>query len=101
MCVSSVHAIQNMEYLKYKNVYIGGSPKQDHAEFGTLVLVQPNQTWMIPVNKIAMKLPKCTKYGIKAWDIYIFKRPASDACLYMGEATPPDPHFLFAIALQP
>ena len=21
--------------------------------------------------------------------------------LYMGEATPPDPHFLFAIALQP
>ena len=34
----------------------------------------------------------------------IFKRPLWDACLYMGEATPPvspDPHFLFAIALQP
>ena len=30
--------------------------------------------------------------------------PVRDACLYMGEATlpdPPDPHFLFAIALQP
>ena len=36
-----------------------------------------------------------------------FKRPTRDACLYMGEATPPDPpdlpdpHFFFAIATQP
>ena len=29
------------------------------------------------------------------------KRPARDACLYMGEATLPDHHFLFAIASQP
>ena len=34
-------------------------------------------------------------------DWQIFKCPMRDACLYMGEATPPDPHFLFAIALQP
>ena len=39
--------------------------------------------------------------------LLIFKCPARDACLYMGEATPPhmadlpDLHFLFAIALQP
>ena len=33
---------------------------------------------------------------------HLFKRlPVRDACLYMGEATPPDPHFLFAIASQP
>ena len=37
----------------------------------------------------------------------IIKRPARDVCLYMGEVNlldppdPPDPHFLFAIALQP
>ena len=30
----------------------------------------------------------------------LFKRPARDACVYMGEADP-DPHFLLAIALQP
>ena len=29
------------------------------------------------------------------------KRPSRDACLYMGEATPPDPCFLFAIAAHP
>ena len=37
----------------------------------------------------------------------VIKRPARDACLYMGEASPParpdppalpDPHFVFAIA---
>ena len=31
----------------------------------------------------------------------VIKRPARDACLCMGEADPPDPHFLFTIALQP
>ena len=31
----------------------------------------------------------------------IIKRPTRDAGLYMGEATPPDPHFLFPIAAQP
>ena len=39
--------------------------------------------------------------------LMVIKRSARDACLYMGEATLPDPpdsldlHFLFAIALQP
>ena len=36
--------------------------------------------------------------------LYIIKRPARDAFLYMGESTlpdPADPHFLFAIASQP
>ena len=36
--------------------------------------------------------------------VKIIKRPAMEACLYMGEATLPDPldlHFLFAITLQP
>ena len=28
------------------------------------------------------------------------KRPVRDVCLYMGEATPTDPHFLFAVASQ-
>ena len=34
--------------------------------------------------------------------IMLIKRPAREACLYMGEASPPDPpapHFVFAIAL--
>ena len=49
-----------------------------------------------------------TPLTFKCADIsLIIKRPLWDACLYMGEATPPDPpdppdpHFLFAIALQP
>ena len=29
------------------------------------------------------------------------KCPVRNACLYIGEVTPPDPHFLFAIASQP
>ena len=29
------------------------------------------------------------------------KRPARDACLYKGEATQPDPHFLFAVVSHP
>ena len=36
-----------------------------------------------------------------AYNSLIIKRLVRDACLYMGEATPPDPHFLFTIALQP
>ena len=31
----------------------------------------------------------------------LIKCHARDACLYMGEATPQDQHFLFTIALQP
>ena len=48
---------------------------------------------------------KMTALGISLKIIYLFlliiKRPMRDAFLCMGEATPPDPHFLFAIALQP
>ena len=33
--------------------------------------------------------------------VVIIKRPARDACLYIGEATPLDLQFLFTIALQP
>ena len=36
-----------------------------------------------------------------AYNLLIIMHPSRDACLYMGEATPPDPHFLFALASQP
>ena len=36
-----------------------------------------------------------------AYNLLIIMRPSRDACLYMGEATPPDPHFLFVLASQP
>ena len=38
--------------------------------------------------------------GVVRFDSLIIKRLPRDACLYMGEVTPPDPHFLFTIALQ-
>ena len=37
--------------------------KPDDSE--TPCLLDPNQTQMFPVNKIAIKVPKCTKYVIK------------------------------------
>ena len=33
--------------------------------------------------------------------VTLIKCPTRDAWLYMGEATPPDPYFLFTIAWQP
>ena len=44
-----------------------------------------------------------SEYGNNETNIQInltIKRPTRDACLCMGEATLPDPHFLFAIASQ-
>ena len=34
---------------------------QKHSVPGLHVLVHPNQIWRFPVNKIAIKVPKCTK----------------------------------------
>ena len=34
--------------------------------------LHPNQTWIFALNDITIKVPKCTKYGIKACIIFIF-----------------------------
>ena len=39
--------------------------------------------------------------GVYHYGVTLIKCPARDACLYMGEATLPDPHFVFGIASQP
>ena len=39
---------------------------------GLRVLVHPNQTWMFPLYKIAIKVPKYTKYDVKANNFFIF-----------------------------
>ena len=45
---------------------------QNRSEF-----IYPDQLWMFPVNDLAIKVPKCTKYGMKACNIfrYLVKRP--------------------------
>ena len=49
---------------------------------------------------ILFKILRGLELGVLYWYM-IIKRPTRDACLYVGEATPLDPHFLFAIASQP
>ena len=39
---------------------------------GLYILVNPNQTWTFPLNKIAIKVPKYTKYEVKANNFLIF-----------------------------
>ena len=39
---------------------------------GLRILVHSNQTMTFPVNEITIKVPKCTKYRIKTWDIFSF-----------------------------
>ena len=39
---------------------------------GLHILVHPNETWMFPINKITIKVPKCSKYLIKACNLFRF-----------------------------
>ena len=39
---------------------------------GRRPLGHPNQTWVFPLHNIAVKMPKCTKYEIKAYNFFRF-----------------------------
>ena len=60
-----------------KNMYIRSLPVQNRINFRTRCfnLVHPNQTLMFPLNAIkvsAIKVSKCTKYEIKAYNFFRF-----------------------------
>ena len=61
-------------YKEYIIVGMGQYEKYVHREVANAklyrfrdsrVLVHPKQTWTVPHNDIAIKVPKCTKYGLK------------------------------------
>ena len=45
---------------------------QNRTKFRTHLLVHLKQTSMFPHNNVAIKAPKCTKYVIKMYNIFIF-----------------------------
>ena len=44
---------------------------QNHTDFGTPRFSTPQTNMDVPHNEITIKVPKCTKYGIKMY-IFIF-----------------------------
>ena len=55
-----------------KNMYIERSPMQNLTDFRTPPSSTAKTTWTFSLNDIAIKVPKCTKYGINACNIFIF-----------------------------
>ena len=45
---------------------------QNRTDSGTPLFVHPKQTWMFPLHDISIKVPKCTKYDIKAYNFFRF-----------------------------
>ena len=42
------------------------------SDSGTSFLVHANQTWMFPLNKITIQVPKGIKWEIKVYNFFIF-----------------------------
>ena len=55
-----------------KNMYIERSPMQNRTDFGTPGFSIPQTNMDIPHDGITIKVPKSTKYRIKAKNIFIF-----------------------------
>ena len=45
---------------------------QTRTDSGTTRFSTPKQTWMLPLNDIAIKVAKCTIYEIKSYNIFRF-----------------------------
>ena len=45
---------------------------QNRTDSGTPRFSTPKQTWTFPLNDIAIKVAKCTKYEIKSYNIFRF-----------------------------
>ena len=50
----------------------GGSQCKTLPILGLRILVHPYQTWMFPLNNIAIKVPKCTKYERNVYSFFRF-----------------------------
>ena len=45
---------------------------QNRTIAGLRILVHPKQTWTVPLNNISIKVAKCTKHEIKAYNFFRF-----------------------------
>ena len=75
-CFFCIESHPHSMYIKDGSVskmsWSGGRQRKPVPILGLHQLVQPNQAWIFPLNDMAIKVHKCTKYEIQVYNFFRF-----------------------------